>query len=134
MPNETFPHLVFANHPSSLDLSTLHLGELCTDERKGSGAENGDPFPMSSSFVWYNCESINGTLSLSPLVFLFFPLLLFPLPPFPFALLFPSFRPQIPEELTERIRGMSAFGGSKAFWLQGQQLCAGELWLRGRWV
>lgn len=73
------------------------------------------------------------SLSLSLLVFLFFPMLLFPLPPFPFALLFPSLRPQIPEELTERIKAMRAFGGSKASWLQGQQLCAGELWLRGRW-
>lgn len=66
------------------------------------------------------------SLSLSLLVFLFFPMLLFPLPPFPFALLFPSLRPQTPKELTEWIRGMRAFGGSKASWLQGSSSVQGS--------
>lgn len=45
--------------------SPLSIWENCVQmEKKGSDAENGDPFPMSSSIVWYNCESSNGILSL----------------------------------------------------------------------
>lgn len=72
--------------------SPLSIWENCVQmDVKGSDAENRDPFPMSLSIVWYNCESANGTLSLF-LVFLFFLLLLFLLSPFSFPLLFPLFR------------------------------------------
>lgn len=61
--------------------SPLSIWENCV-QMDLKGSENRDPFPMSLSIVWYNCESANGTLSL------FFGLSLFPATPLPIVSFF----------------------------------------------